>query len=363
MKILHVAESAKGGVGTYISELAARQAESAAQGDIRVLVPADHAFQVARVPAGSIITYPRPDRSPRSLLNLARALKQAMEEDRPDVIHAHSTFAGIVVRALYGWRQDRPAIVYCPHGWSFDVRAAGWKRKLAAALERALAPLCDRIIAISVHEGRVARKAGIPRSKIEVVRNGLWDVEAVEQEPWDDDRLKVLFVGRLDRQKGFDTFIDSLAPLSHRLSVRIAGQAVTGTHLPEKGATVEMLGWLSEPEIRSHLAAADVLVVPSRWEGFGLVALEAMRASRMVIASHVGGLTEVVQDGVTGLLVPPDLPDALARRLSTLTREQARHMGVSGRRHFLTFFQGERMHRQLDSVYRRCLTEPMKVAF
>ena len=116
-----------------------------------------------------------------------------------------------------------------------------------------------------------------------------------------------------------------------------------------------MLGWLNEREIRGQLDAADVLVVPSRWEGFGLVALEAMRAGRMVIASNVGGLPEIVKEGVTGWLVPPDAPDELARRLAKITPQQARGMGEKGRRHYLALFQGERMHRQLTTVYTKCL--------
>lgn len=358
MKVLHVAESAKGGVGTYIEELVSWQLTELGSDNVSVLAPDAHATRISALPAENILMFSRPDRSAATLSNLARSLRDVVRDYQPDVIHAHSTFAGLVVRALYGWKRDRPALIYCPHGWSFDVRTAFWKQSLAKLMERVLADFCDCIIAISTHERDAARRVGIPTSKIDVVHNGLSDVEQVDPQPWDDDRLKILFVGRLDRQKGFDVLMDAMAPLANRASVRVAGEAVAGDQpfqLQNSAANVEMLGWLSELDIRGHLAAADVLVVPSRWEGFGLVALEAMRAGRMVVASDVGGLPEVVADGVTGWLVPADSPDVLSKRLATLTRAQAKAMGDRGRDHFLAFFQGDRMHRQIGRVYERCV--------
>ncbi|MFX6269921.1 glycosyltransferase, partial [Acinetobacter baumannii] len=83
---------------------------------------------------------------------------------------------------------------------------------------------------------------------------------------------------------------------------------------------------------------ADVIVVPSRWEGFGLIAVEAMRAGLAVIASRVGGLAEVVEEGVTGFLVEPDKPEEIVNILRTVTREQLHEMGNAGREHFLNEF-------------------------
>jgi glycosyltransferase involved in cell wall biosynthesis len=116
-----------------------------------------------------------------------------------------------------------------------------------------------------------------------------------------------------------------------------------------------MLGWCNDKQIREQLAWADCVVIPSRWEGFGLVALEAMRAGRAVIASNVGGLPEVIDPGVTGWLVPPDDPSALRATLLSLGDEQLAAAGAAGRRHFVQRFTIERTADALLAVYRQAI--------
>lgn len=359
MRVLHVAESAKGGVGTYLAELAPLQMAALGARNVRMLVPDRHAAQLGDVPAEMVISYSRDGRNASSLNALHRALAQTLAEFRPDVVHAHSTFAGLAVRGFYGWRHDRPRIVYCPHGWAFNVRTARWKRSTAAIAERALSLFCDRVIAISQHEANEACRIGIPAERIDLVLNGMSDAPPAIPAEWDDSRLRILFVGRLDRQKGFDTLMDAIAPLKGRVSVRVAGESVVNQRWSMGNFDhVEHLGWLPRDHIHRHLAAADALVVPSRWEGFGLVALEAMRAGRMVIASKVGGLPEVVSHGETGWLMPPDSPVTLSRLLTRAMKAPRDWMGENGRKRFLSRFTADRMNAQLLGVYDRSCRVP-----
>jgi len=111
------------------------------------------------------------------------------------------------------------------------------------------------------------------------------------------------------------------------------------------------MGWRGRAEIEALYAGAEVLVVPSRWEALGLVALEAMRAGLPVVASRVGGLAEVVEDHVTGRLIEPDNPALLAEVLAGLDAGTRRRMGELGRDRYLQRFQVARLVDELDEAY------------
>jgi glycosyltransferase involved in cell wall biosynthesis len=114
---------------------------------------------------------------------------------------------------------------------------------------------------------------------------------------------------------------------------------------------VELLGWLDAEGVAAQLQAADVVAAPSRWEGFGLAAAEAMRAAKPVIASRVGGLCDLVEDGVNGRLVPPDDPAALCAALLADDPEARRRMGRRGRARYLQYFTAQRMNEELLDIY------------
>jgi glycosyltransferase involved in cell wall biosynthesis len=275
-----------------------------------------------------------------------------VKEFEPDIIHAHSTFAGALVRIMFGWRHDRPVLVYCPHGWAFNIQAARWKLFAVALAERFMAPFCDRIIAISHHEAKEAMRIGIDPAKIEVIRNAIpLTAPAPAPVTWPDTRRKILFIGRLDRQKGFDILAEAVAGLEQDFVVRVAGAAVTSSACASGAPHIEFLGWLTTAGIEGHLRCADLVVMPSRWEGFGLTALEAMRAGKPVIAAAVGGLPEVVVSGVTGRLVPPGDANALRHALRALDAKALNRMGEQGQKHFRREFTIDRMHQSLVDLY------------
>ncbi len=116
-------------------------------------------------------------------------------------------------------------------------------------------------------------------------------------------------------------------------------------------AHVEFLGWLGHAGVAAQLNAADVVVMPSRWEGFGLVAIEAMRAGKPVVASAVGGLIEIVVDGVTGRLVPAGDAGALGAALSAFDRNGLSQMGDAGRVRFLQHYTSDKTNADLLRLY------------
>jgi glycosyltransferase involved in cell wall biosynthesis len=168
----------------------------------------------------------------------------------------------------------------------------------------------------------------------------------------------VLFVGRFDRQKGTDLLLEALAELQDSVFCYLVGDTVLGDAslraLPPNARTT---GWLAPSAIEAFYQSADVVVVPSRWEGFGLIAVEAMRAELPVIASRVGGLPEIVLDGETGVLLPPDDKASLVNALRDISDDRLAAMGRAGRQRFLRHFTLDRVHRQITELYRSGLRE------
>lgn len=148
-----------------------------------------------------------------------------------------------------------------------------------------------------------------------VIYNGVDLSRFRARAPRDQAPRRVLGLGRLTRQKGFDVLCE--AARRAQLSVDLVGEGEEAEALAAAGATLR--GWT--PDVAGALAEADLVAIPSRWEGFGLVAVEAMASGVPVVASEVPGLSEVVGDA--GLLVPPDDASALAEALCRLAADGA----------------------------------------
>lgn len=363
MKILHIAESIRGGCGTYLNEIVPLQVRALGADNVRVLVPRQHLDQLVDIDPALVWHFERPSRA-RGLPRLGLATRRVLQRWQPDLVHTHSTFAGAVTRLIGGGVGDAP-IVYCPHGWVFDVMRSPRARAMSMAAERWMAPRSARIVAISQAERLQGLAAGIAEQRMVVVPNGVRDRIAAEPASWGEDalpavgtRLKVLFVGRLDRQKGIDILIDAVRSLGDRLSVHVVGAQVlagagsTDQPLPPH---IEMLGWQAPDDVARQVQACDLVVMPSRWEGFGLVAVEAMRAGKAVFAAAVGGLREIVVDGVTGRLFAPGDAMALQGVLLAHDRIDLVRMGAAGRARYLANYTSERTHDGLMLLYKDVL--------
>jgi glycosyltransferase involved in cell wall biosynthesis len=169
-------------------------------------------------------------------------------------------------------------------------------------------------------------------------------------------------VGGLIHQKGFDVLLSAIAASQGDWVAEIVGDGTHRAELTRRAAAdgsiagrLRFHGWA--PDVDAVLAQGDIAVLPSRWEGGPYAALEAMAAGLPVVASRVDGLSEVVVDRSTGLLVPPDDPVALARAIDTLAtdRSLARQMGACGRRRVHDFFGLGRMVDSTIEVYQSAL--------
>lgn len=225
----------------------------------------------------------------------------------------------------------------------------------------------DAGIAVSEALAHFSRNIEGARRPIRVVQHGIpampnGDSQAARRAlGLAPDGLAVGIVGRLIEQKGIADAIDAfarVAPGRAGVELLIAGEGPARRALERRAATspsgerVRFLGWRSDRQ--AVMCALDLLMAPSLREGFGLAVLEAMALGIPVIATRVGGLSELVAEGETGLLVPPADPPALAAALHRMLEDPAlrRRLGEAGRARARRDFTIGRMAEETLAVYR-----------
>lgn len=353
-KILHVAETIKGGVATVIRTISASPEDDAANYQLVYLVPEDQAKELHGIAPQQVRTFPRSGRNVPSLLRFAWRLSQVLLKEKPDVVHLHSTFSGVIGRVvcvlLRPW--CKPKIVYCPHAFSFLMESSPTKQKVYAWIERVLQKVTDVIICVSQYELDKAARFGIDRKRMKLIYNGI---------PHKDDAPKsagaepihLLFVGRLDYQKGFDVLLKAYAKVKRNdLKLTVVGSAVNedSVECPPMDS-VEYLPWVTPSEVQALYQKADALIVPSRWEGFAMVPLEGMAMGLPVIASNCTSLPELVTNEVSGYVFPSGDHQALADVLTIIQRPRLLDLGNEGRSIVRERFSAALMIRQTYDLY------------
>lgn len=355
LRVLHVAETVRGGIATYLNELHPLQRASFGRGNVHYVIPSDHREDLVGFEDREITLFQREGRHFSSLFRMAFATLREIRRRRPDVVHIHSTFAGLVIRPVLLLKRGGPRVVYCPHGWAFSRETSKLSHRVTKWVERVFAKITDRIICISGDEFKEAAHAGISAKRLVLVHNGISrnrpSLDATSA-IWPSPKTKVLFIGRLDRQKGYDLLIESARQLEELIDVRIIGASVIGTYEnTDVPRNVALLGWMNRNQIEAHLEVADLVVIPSRWEAFGLVAIEAMRAAKPVVAFRVGALPEIVEHGMTGLLCEPVSVAPLVDALQHASKLDLKAAGQRGHARFRQLYDIEMTHRALNRVY------------
>jgi glycosyltransferase involved in cell wall biosynthesis len=326
------------------------QREALGAKQVQVLLPRTQLPHVVSVDAQQAQTYRDTDFRPVRVFTLAWALMWVLWRQNPSIVHAHSTIAGFVVRLCCALLpRQRPVVIYCAHGWAWDREAGQFQRAAIVWMEKLLSYLTDQIICISQHDLRSAVSKGISKRKLTLISNGISSSSQASDVIASRD---FIFVGRFDRQKGVDIFLEAMRRIGDKANAYVVGDSVLGRDVfGEWPANTHATGWLSRDKVAAYLGGSGAVVMPSRWEGFGLVALEAMRAGRPVIAARVGGLQELVVDGVTGFLFEPNSPEALVEALERALSSDLAGMGKAARDRFTELYTSDRMNRALLDLY------------
>ncbi len=267
---------------------------------------------------------------------------------RADIVHTHLVHAdlhGLPAAAL----ARVPVRVSTKHGFN-EFRSSG----LIARADRAAARFAHAQVAISHGLARyLAETEGFADGTFEVVHYG---IEPGAEPPPPPAAPRLAAVGRLIPIKGFDVLLDAFERARSQvpgLTVELAGAGPLERELRERaGEGVTFLGRV--PDVSPVYERSAIVVVPSRGEGFGMVALEAAERGRAAIVSGVGGLPEIVADGETGVVVPAGDATALAEAIVALagSPERVRAYGAAARRLALARFSATATADRIDSLYR-----------
>ena len=294
-----------------------------------------------------------------------------------DVVHSHTWYANLAGH-LASMLYSVPHVVTVHsleplRPWKAEQLGGGYA--LSSWCERTAVEAAAAVIAVSegMRADVLAAYPAVPADRVRVIRNGIDTgeyapdpaIDVLEQHGVDSGRPSVVFVGRVTRQKGLPVLLraaDRTDPAAQL--VICAGQADTaeleaevaalaGQLRERRSGVIWLSGMLAKREVIQLLTYATVFVCPSLYEPLGIVNLEAMACGAAVVASRVGGIPEVVADGETGLLVPPDDHVALADAINVLVRDTGRAaaMGRLGRKRAIDEFGWQAVAAQTAALY------------
>ena len=358
-----------GGAGVHVAYLAR---ELSALVDLTVHCQgADRAGAVAHQP------WDRLAGANQALQTISTDLSMTAVVAGADVVHSHTWYANLAGH-LASMLYSVPHVVTVHsleplRPWKAEQLGGGYA--LSSWCERTAVEAAAAVIAVSdgMRADVLAAYPAVPADRVRVIRNGIDTREyapdpatdVLEQHGIDPGRPSVVFVGRVTRQKGLPVLLraaDRIDPAAQlvicagqadtpELEAEVAGLA--GRLRERRSGVIWLSGMLAKHEVIQLLTHATVFVCPSLYEPLGIVNLEAMACGAAVVASRVGGIPEVVADGETGLLVPPDDHAALADAINVLVRDTGRAaaMGRLGRKRAIAEFGWQAVAAQTVALY------------
>ncbi|MBV7281568.1 glycogen synthase [Corynebacterium sp. TAE3-ERU30] len=324
-----------------------------------------------------------------AIKTLSTGLRMATAAHNVDVVHSHTWYSGLgghLAARLYDIPHIATAHSLEPHRpWKREQLGGGYE--VSSWSEKNTMEYADAVIAVSAQMKNAIMEAypRIDENRIHVVLNGI-DPELWHPRPtFDDNEDSVLrelgvdpnkpivsFVGRITRQKGVEHLVKAASHFDEGVQLVLCAGAPDTPEIGERTATLvrqlqqqrDGVFWVQEflpkPKIQEILTASDTFVCPSIYEPLGIVNLEAMACGSAVVASDVGGIPEVVNDGVTGSLVHYDAEDteAFERDLAAAVNEmvadrsRAKEIGEKGRQRAVEQFSWATIAEQTIDVYR-----------
>jgi glycosyltransferase involved in cell wall biosynthesis len=289
---------------------------------------------------------------------LIRGIGTTLRRINPEILHAHQIAAPAWAFAAAWYARTRGRkFFYSPHHHPDAVPGQRFRNLLLHGLNRLPLSIARRVFHLTAndYEPFAREYPYVPRGRFAVLPNGV-DPAPLAPIPPEPGTLRLLFVGRVDdRRKGFDllrrTFAETRRPGWVLSVIGRISDATRASLVAEFGPAVRVLGPVDEAALEREYAACDLFVMPSRYEGFGMPYIEAMRYGAAVIGTAVGGVPEVVPPG-TGVLVAADDGAGLAAALARLGNdpdERAR-LGEAGRA-WAARFHWDRIVDRLEGEY------------
>lgn len=268
---------------------------------------------------------------------------------QPDLVSTHSSKAGLLGRVA-AHRLGIP-VLFTAHGWSFTNGVPALRAICYRYIEQMTSPFTDRIITVSENDRQLALRYHLASPETVVtIHNGMPDIPSHLHADPEFQPSRLIMVARFEEQKDHTTLFSALARIQdRRWELNLIGDGPLQQHYRQLAGRlglaqrIRFLGRRSD--VAEWLAASQLFVLSTNWEGFPRSILEAMRAGLPVVTSDVGGSREAVRDGETGYLVPRRNVDMLCDRLTRLIDDPRRRkqMGQAARAFYLSHFTFARM--------------------
>ncbi|HEC77926.1 MAG TPA: glycosyltransferase family 1 protein [candidate division WOR-3 bacterium] len=315
----------------------------------------EHGVLVDRLKAQGVNTYVIPY---NHIITHFLKLIKFLRRHKFDIVHSHSGGYACIAAKIAGCKR----IIYTKHGVGFtlkELKKISFIRKMRNwIIDRCV----DVYIALTKHDKLILRKfLNIPSRKVVVIYNGVPDISFKETgKKRFEDRPVVGTVARLVKQKGIEYLIKAVPLIRDKyknLSVLIVGCGSEEEHLKDLvhryglEKTVRFLGYIENPlEI---ISSFDVFLLPSLWEGFPYVLLEAMYLKKPIVATDIFGIKEVIENNKSGILVKVRSPESISEAVLYLlgNREKALKLGESAYKRVLSCFSLEKTIAQIERLY------------
>jgi len=360
--VLHVAETTHGGIEAYWQEIAQNKPKSTKidlkQSFLYPQIAQNHPKLSTIDQNCAQLTFPNTGRGLKKCWHLARALRHTITTQPIDIIHLHSTFAGLIGRLTLLTTRQRPKIIYCPHGWAFNMPNNSIKTYIYATIERLLTPLTHAIIAISEYELKTAKTKKINPKKLHLIPNAInLKMPTPKPKKWDKNKINLLFVGRFHPAKGADILAE-LTHLAAAKNTNLYFHIVGGSQAKNEAEPIvfnhkntTQHGWIDRNNIAPYYAAADAIIIPSRWEAFSLVALEAMRTKKPIFVSPHGALPNFIADNKNGIILPLNNLEESLQIITNIPPHSLAKMGLENYKIFQENYTSDKLHKSLTDLY------------
>lgn len=390
-------ESGWGGIGTYTYELAHGLAKSghnvhvialSLDGDKKYM---DGNIHIHRLSHYDLFSFKRPFLEFAVRLEysyrLYLKLKEIINRYNIDIVEAPNFFAEPFIYSIF---KKIPLVIRLHSPYAEIIKAYGWQKTLDHTLSCSLEDFsimrCDMVISSTdICARAMAEQLGIDYKKIEVIPLGVNIPDINELQSLNsyasNGKLEVLFIGRLEYRKGVHVLMQAIPHVLEKLPnthftfigrdtfLNARYSSFEGTkeesikesllkYFPKKYfQNIRFLGYVDKENLSDYLSSCDVFVAPSLYESFGLIYIEAMAYGKPVIGCNVGGVPEVVKDGETGILVPPENIELLAKAIISLLNDSGLRlkMGNNAREYVKNNFTREIMVEKTLAVYKKVL--------
>ena len=381
MTVLFITSKSLGGSGKYISCLAGGIEDKV---DCELLYFPSGALQDGEIERAfkAVHHFPsRPSFSPVALYKDVMFVRKVLRRGRYTAVHTHTSFGGLIGRLGAFFSGTEVKIIHTLHAYGADEFTPYPQKGLYWLIEKGLDAITDhyispsrytkdygtRIKLVNPAKATVIYNALPLQTPLAVIGNRRQHVRASFGAAPND--IVFLFCGRFEKQKGVDILLRSVALIESTASFKVVLCGTGDLEEALRSLAIELgiqdrivwLGW--QQDLGKYYEAANVYVMPSRWETFGLVFLEAMNYSLPVLSTRTQAVPEVVEDGVSGLLSDNEDAQGLANNMEKLIRsaELRRALGKQGQQRLHEQFSFEKFIHLHLALYEECMPTAHKV--